>query len=274
MGTEGHGDAVTHGGTWLCQDAGDLQGCKGISGDGHTQGCGNTRTWGTQGHTLGHEDMKMQGPVSPECPHTCPHVLALTLFRSWMSGEKPVSMETSMMDMVASTLSRYLQGTGMRPPPCPQYAQFPHSPPPPTPQCPHSQGSLWDKEGLSPVCPQCPHPSVPILIPGVPVPSSPIPLPVSDVPTVPNISDVPNVSDVSIVSHLVQMVILTERMMPSGSLPVRGHEDTAATLGEHGRKPGGAQGSMRDWGEGGGEGSQGDLEGTWGSGGTGVCGEG
>lgn len=72
----------------------------------------------------------MQGPVSPQCPHTCPHVPALTLFRSCMSGEKPVSMETSMMDMVASTLSRYLWGTGMRPPPCPSFlvSLFPAAP--------------------------------------------------------------------------------------------------------------------------------------------------
>ena len=61
---------------------------------------------------VGHDGTKMQGPVSPPRPLVCPHVPALTLFRSWRSGKKPVGMETSRMDMVASTLPRYLLGEG------------------------------------------------------------------------------------------------------------------------------------------------------------------
>jgi len=78
---------------WGHRDTGNTDGAKGLVG---------TR-WDT---------MAQRCPVSPPAPPICPRVPALTLFRSWRSGEKPVSMEMSRMDMVASTLSRNLWGLG------------------------------------------------------------------------------------------------------------------------------------------------------------------
>lgn len=70
---------------------------------GH-KGVGRMWGWGdTHRDTCG-----LDGPVPPGVP-TC---AILTLFRSWTSGEKPVSMEISRMDMVASTVSRNLRGQG------------------------------------------------------------------------------------------------------------------------------------------------------------------
>lgn len=75
---------------------------------GH-KGVGRMWGWGdTHRDTCGLDGTVVRGSVPPGVP-TC---AILTLFRSWTSGEKPVSMEISRMDMVASTVSRNLRGQG------------------------------------------------------------------------------------------------------------------------------------------------------------------